>query len=89
MIAALVASIVAALLIARPHVERYYALVGCSRTEKCWTEKGWYLRGSPADEFPNFHSCNEEISRIEGDHPSMDFVWLCGERYRLEWGYRD
>jgi hypothetical protein len=88
-IAVLVASVVVALLITRPHVERYYALVHCSSTEKCWTEKGWPFRESPLDELPDFHSCNQESIDLTGDHPRMGDAMICVERYRLEWGYRD
>ncbi|MGA3037768.1 MAG: hypothetical protein ABSE64_09840 [Vulcanimicrobiaceae bacterium] len=86
---AISAIIFAVLLVTRPHVQRYYALVDCSRTEKCWTEIKWAFRASPLDEFPDYHSCAQELIRFMGDHPSKDDAILCVERYKLEWGYRD
>ena len=89
-IVALVAiAVMLVLLITRPHVERYYALVGCTSTEKCSTEKGWWLRDEPLDELPDFHACNQESISLYGDHPRKGDSFLCVERYKLEWGYRD
>ena len=85
----LVACIIVALIITRPHIERYYALVHCSNTETCWSNKGWPFHQSPLDEFPDFHSCNKEDIDLTGDHPRMGDVMVCVERHRFEWGYRD